>query len=320
MGSRDDINLIWFLKYFWFQRKFIFTVTLICSILALFYTMRLDDIYKSSVTMLPQYQAGGNSQLTGLAAMAGVDLVSQSSSNNENFYFDLLKSNLILDQLIKKKWAIGEQKQKVLLQDFLNFKLDNDHFAPQKKLDNDLKKYLREKVISFTTSKDNGLMTLSVSLPLEPSLSAEIANWLASQLHIFNENYRQKKALENVNSIQAQLEASKKGLMKAQDILGRFHKTNKNYSQSVELQIEYSRLQNEVLTENTVYTELRKQYELAKIDLEKSKNTIVILDHAEAPVQKDKPNRLVTWFILSLLSAIFAFILSILKISTPEKK
>lgn len=285
-------------------------VSLSVAVLFGLYSLRLENTYKSAVTILPKMNDNSSGQFSGLAALAGIN-ISSSQVSNEAFYEDVIKSNQIVNKLINKKWVI-ENNKTVTLHEFLDFKFDSTKTDSKRIAFADLKDYLRKKVIFFKSSKENGLMTLSVEIKKSPLLSTLIANWLANELHIFNRNYRQAKSNENVLNIKNQLDSAKLELTKAEDELNHFQKTNKQYMQSTELQLEFARLQREVLTENVVYTELRKQFEIAKIELIKKKKTITILNSAEVPTQKSSPNRtllliygLILGFFSSILYVVF---------------
>ena len=313
----DEMDLAELVKTIWSRRLLILIVTFVFAVLSVVIVLMMDNIYKASVTMLPQLQESGGSKFSGIAALAGIDL-SSSSTSNEAFYQDVLKSNKVLDKLILKKWFIEGYQKEMFLYDFLEIELSKDHFDPKAKLDFDLKKYLRKDAISFTSSKINGLMTLSVSMPRDPALSANIANWLANELHEFNESYRQKKALENVSTVKRQLIEAKSELTKSENKLSDFQRTNKNFTQSTVLQLENARLSREVFTENTVYTELRKQFEVSKIDLAKSKETIIILDQAIVPVLKASPRRGLICVVITMLGGIASIIYTLIHAKLKE--
>ena len=60
----------------------------------------------------------------------------------------------------------------------------------------------------------------------------------------------------------------------------------------------------------TIYTELRKQFELVKIEEVKNIPVINVMDSARAPARKDKPKRatiVVTVFIISFICSIGYF-------------
>lgn len=313
-----EINLIEVAKKIWLGRWLVVKITAIFGVISIFYALSLDNIYKATVTMLPQSQESSVGQFSGLAAIAGIDLNSNSTSN-EVFYEDVLKSNFILDKLITKKWFVQQENKEMFLAEFLKLEKSESHSDPVAKLNYDLKKYFRENSISFTSSKENGLMALSVSMPLDPILSANIANWLSLELHKYNDEFREKKASETVLNVKNQLNNTKKKLVKAENVLKEFQKSNKNFSQSAELQLENNRYTREVLTENSVYTELRKQYEIAQINLDKSKQSITILDSAIFPVLKDGPRRSIICILITFIGAILAMIL-VLFIQSKSKK
>ena len=285
--------------------KIVLAIISVTICLSVFYALSLYNIYKASVTLLPQSQESEVSKFSSLANLAGIDL-NTTSTSNEAFYEDVLKSDYILDKLIKIEWIISPDNKKENLANILEIEVDSNSSNSKGMLDYKLKKYLRSKAISFKVSRSNGVMTIDISLPKYPLLSTNIANWMAQELGRFNETYRQKKAKETLLTINVQLQNSKLELTSAEDNLSQFHKRNKNFSQSPELDLEYARLQREVITENSIYAELRKQYEIAKIDLQKSKETITILDNASVPVLKSGPNRsiiVILWTSFSVLIA-----------------
>lgn len=304
--NNDEIDLFQLVKEIWSFKKAILMISSICAVLAVIYVLTLDNIYTAKVTMLPQNNDNKTSSLSGLAALAGVDL-GNSSSSNEAFYKDVILSNKILDKLISQKWTLSDGKE-VDLKELIGIEKE-----PLNQSNYELKLYLRSKAISFSTSSDNGLMTLSVALPLYPQLSSDIANWISKELHLFNEKYRQQKAQENYYSIEKQLQDSKDELSKTELTLKNFINSNRDYSQSADLRLEYARLEREVLTENTVYTELRKQFEIAKIDLEKSKESIYILDDAITPVMKSGPKRSIIVISITLFSVFFSIVILLIR-------
>ena len=311
LSTDDSINITKLLKSVWIQKWFISKITFVVAVVSVIYTLNIENVYSSHVTMLPHSVNGSKSQLSGLAALAGIDV--NSTLNNEAFYQDVLFSDNILNKAVSRKWYIADSISGTYLHEVFDLKLNSAHFNPEEKLRYDIKQILRNKVISFTSSKENGLMRLTVSIPRERALSAIFANWLASELHEFNERHRAKKALDNVSMVKKQLMDAKDELTKAENALSNFQSSNKNYIQSNELKLIYERLQREVFTENAVYTELRKQYEIAKIEAEKRKETITILDPAVIPMVKSSPKRGLICIFITLIGFIFSIVISLFK-------
>jgi uncharacterized protein involved in exopolysaccharide biosynthesis len=77
-------------------------------------------------------------------------------------------------------------------------------------------------------------------------------------------------------------------------------------SQSPSLLLQQSRLQRKVEIKNTVYTELTKQYEIAKLNEIKDTPALNIREKAENPIKKAGPSRKKSLIIIMFLSVIIS--------------
>ena len=82
----------------------------------------------------------------------------------------------------------------------------------------------------------------------------------------------------------------KQDLTKAENRLKEFREKNRQVL-SPQLLLEQERLIRDVQINATIYIELRKQYELVKIEEVKNIPVINVMDVARAPAKKDKPKR-----------------------------
>ena len=101
----------------------------------------------------------------------------------------------------------------------------------------------------------------------------------------------------------------KQDLTKAENTLKEFRERNRQVL-SPQLLLEQERLIRDVQINATIYTELRKQFELVKIEEVKNIPVINVMDSARAPARKDKPKRatiVVTVFIISFICSIGYF-------------
>ena len=305
----EDVDLLALCYVVWSQKKIVLAVLLVFSIGSVFYAISLNDEFTSVVTLMPEKSSGG--QLSGLAAIAGINL-GDKGINNEKYYGDIIKSDRVLDALIEKEWAIDSNFADVKLSEFLGLKPKDSYPNPEAVLRFETKEKIRDEILEFSVSRDNGLMMISVTLPLSAKFSAMLANWFADELHRFNTEHKLMKAKLRLYSIEKQLTESKFDLFKAEEALTEFNKSNKNYLKSAELKLQFARLQREVLTENAIYTEVRKQFEIAKINVSKESESITILDKAYEPVFKSGPKRAlicVVGFLLGLLLSVFSILL-----------
>jgi uncharacterized protein involved in exopolysaccharide biosynthesis len=71
---------------------------------------------------------------------------------------------------------------------------------------------------------------------------------------------------------------------------------------SPQLTLEQQRLLREVTVKSTIVIELKKQYELAKIDEIKNISVVNILDPARPPVKKERPKRATNTVLAFLLT------------------
>ncbi len=91
---RDIFNIL-------FKEKIlIFFLTSFFTIFSIIYALLLTDIYKSEATLFPKEedQASMNSQISGIASLAGINL--SSSKKNLFLYIEMLKSRKFHDHLI----------------------------------------------------------------------------------------------------------------------------------------------------------------------------------------------------------------------------
>ena len=82
----------------------------------------------------------------------------------------------------------------------------------------------------------------------------------------------------------------KEDLTKSENVLKEFREKNRQVL-SPQLLLEQERLIRDVQINATIYTELRKQFELVKIEEVKNIPVINVMDSARAPAKKDKPKR-----------------------------
>ena len=114
-------------------------------------------------------------------------------------------------------------------------------------------------------SLDNKTSVLSISLlTQEPKLSADIVNAVASELDLFVRTKRTTNASEERKWIEGRLKEVKNDLEKSENALEDFRETNRRVSDSPQLLLEQERFIREVQINSTLYTELKRQYELRK--------------------------------------------------------
>jgi len=210
MHNDDEIDLRELFSVIWKGKWLIILFTVVFAIAAVAYALSKPNIYTSSVLLAPATEEGGGmsalaSQFGGLASLAGVNLGSGSSSKTDlaiavlksrQFLMNFMNEhNLKIALFAGEKWDINSGE---LL-------LDNEIYNVQQK------KWVREvdpgkspeptdweafkafsEIISVTTDKENGLVTLNVEF-LSPILAKQWVEWLVKDI---NEQMRQTDSLE----------------------------------------------------------------------------------------------------------------------------
>ena len=175
-GEIDLIELIRTLLQAW---KTIAGITVICTGLAVAYSLRIPDVFKAEALLAPAEEEQTNassalSQFGGLAAMAGISI--PSSSNVERvlatletreFLKNFIKDNNLLPKIFSQfwdetsdSWKLGEGKTEFV---------DNDGVE------------ILQGAIELENEKA-GLITLSVFWK-DPIIAAELANDLVRQIN-----------------------------------------------------------------------------------------------------------------------------------------
>ena len=155
-----------------------------------------------------------------------------------------------------------------------------------------------------------GVITISISTP-EPQLAADILNEVSSELDKFIRNKRTTSASNQRKFVEDRLAEVKEDLTKAENRLKEFREKNRQVL-SPQILLEQERLIRDVQINASIYTELRKQYEIVKIEEVKNIPVINVLDAARAPARKDKPKRatiVLSVFLLSFFGTLGYFIL-----------
>jgi uncharacterized protein involved in exopolysaccharide biosynthesis len=272
----------------WTCRKPIALVMALCTSAALLYAFLAQPTYSASVTLMPQVQVGGGELFGRIASLTGATLPAQGSS--EELYKEIAVSDLVLDQLLEETWEF-EDHHPISLYEAIGLDADAYDSGPIEFLDFEAKRILRGGVIKFSRDLLTGFMVLTVRVPENRHLPAQIANKLVVLLDDYNRNVRKSNATEQRVFIEQRLQIAKAELDSLEGRLARFADSNRSYATSPSLALEYHRIERVVMAQNTVWVELRRQLELAKIDENKNMVTIDVLDWATTPVKRASPRR-----------------------------
>ncbi len=293
-------QFIGILETLWLFRKKITKVILVITVCVAIGSFIWPKTYIAHTTILPDIDfLNGIGNLGGfkdLAAAIGLN-PSQAVTSPSQLYPDILESEILLRRVVYHKFKTEKYDTLVNLIQYWRFddKDENLNFE-------ECAKYLRESILDITVDKKTLIISLDVSTH-EPQFSADLANELVAELDFFQRNFRRTNAGDQRKFLEQRLVEIQSVLSKAEENLKDFAEKNRRIDQSPELLLQQGRLQRDVDLNSTLFIELKKQYELAKLDEIKNTPVVQILDPARPPAKKDKPKRILVTLAAFILSA-----------------
>ena len=296
-ASRVDWKNI--LSLLWYSRKFIGIVTSIVTVLAIIISLIIPDSFQSTAVLLPDIDksklGSTSSNLSSLAAMAGVNLGGDVSV--VRLYPTILRSESVLKTVLYSKYHTIKYSDSINLIQYWEIK-ENNH---EQEYEVALKK-LRDG-LDVGMDLKTGVLTMSIETE-EPQLSADILNNTICIADKFIRIQRNTNASEQRKWIEVRLVEVHADLSKAEDSLKVFREKNRIITGSPQLMLDQERLIRDVQINSAMYVELKRQYELAKIEEIRTTPIINVLDYGRAAAKRENPKRR----IIVLVSLLLAFV------------
>jgi uncharacterized protein involved in exopolysaccharide biosynthesis len=282
----------------WAARKPIALITLGVTVLAFVVNyFVLPRRYTAIATLLPETEKSKLSTLSQFADIAQLAGVSIPGSEIARLYPAIVVSETILRNVIEKPYKTNKFPAPVNLIQY--FELADR--PPGEAMDAALK-VLRN---SISASFDNRTNIVTITAEMrEPQLAADVLNATIDELDKFMREKKITNASEQRKWVEERLKEVEGQLKTSEENLKAFREQNRRVMDSPQLLMEQERLMREVQINSTLFIELKKQYELAKIEEIKNITIVNILDRARAPVDKSGPNRSGNTALMFLLAAV----------------
>jgi hypothetical protein len=314
--QNDDISLKelilkiqeWF-KYLWSKWLIILITGIIGGALGLTYSLIKKPIYTAETTfVLEEGESGGGlGQYAGIASMVGIDLGSGGGG--------IFKGDNIL-QLYKSRRMIQETllaidtfdgKQQSLIDRYIEFNKLRKGWEGKPTLKNitfnNIQKFTRTqdsvvgkffeditKNMLQVTKPDKKLSIISVKVNSKDELFAKsFADNIVNKVNAFYVNTKTKKSSENLSVLQSQADSVKRVLNVSIGGVADAVDANPNVNPALQrLRVSSQRKQVDVQASVSVYQEIVKNLELAKISFRNDKPLIQVIDEPTFPLINDK--------------------------------
>ena len=314
----DEIDLIKIVKTIWKSKRIIMVFTSFFVFIGIITALISPNIYTSSSTFI---LSGSNdnktSSLGGVASLVGINL--DVSGNNSRIpatmYPTVVESvefkRQVLDEYIDEARTL---KLKSFLIDYYDlgiedFITNNNKFFVSKG-ENDLFKILKDIILISVNEKDR-FVSISANMPT----SEYAANTCINARNILQNiiiDSKIKSAKENLKFTQKQLDLKKIEFDKIQDRIAYFEDSNLNIINS-KYKNELNKLRSEFQIINSVYTELSKQLEQSKLQVNQDTPVFSIVKEASMPVSRSSPKRAKTVLIFGILGLFISIIYVVAK-------
>ena len=286
------------------KRRFITTLTGFCTILGITYSLIATVYFQYFISLYPVGdidQSGGMfGDFQGLAKSFGIGSMGSTATYNIP---DIINSRRLKKDIVLKEWASINYPNKINLIEY--WEIDKSNFFSPKSLikafltndvdaTSELDKFTQEAIIKLddligVKEELSGLIKVSVLME-EPKLAADIANYIADFVKNFISSEQKREAKRNLIFVKNQKDEAKVSLIESEEDKVEFKKLNQQPSTPEEI-MAFERLENLITENRAVYTTLRQQFEIAKIEEAKEQLLVNILDYAEPAVEKTKPKR-----------------------------
>lgn len=217
--------------------------------------------YTTSFSFVPQVsQDQSRAGLASLAGQLGVSIgAAGGGTQSPQLYADLLRTRETLEPIIRDSVPLGAGRGRVALPAFLRVTGARQEVVMEQTL-----KALRDRISSNVAIRTTGMVSVAVSTP-EPSVSLEIATRLLRGVNDFNLKTRRSQAGEERRFTQARLVEARQSLRDAEDVLQAFLISNRQYSNSPQLEFQRTRLERDVGLHQQVVSGLAQSFEEARI-------------------------------------------------------
>lgn|GEM_PF-1018231 len=311
--------------------------------------------YTSATSVMPELESsdsGGLSKFAGLASLAGVDLSSMSSSdairpdlypsviNNTSFFLYLLEQDVKTTTNAKESFLNFYIRTYELQEDTVNTnkkgfisnireylgiatkivvkKDSSDDFIYLPKYKGEIIEALKGKIVA-NMDKKTGIISVSVELP-DPVTAAHVAKISMEYLTNFVTDYRTEKSRQDLDFLAQQLGRAKGKYYTTQSKKAQY--SDQFQSATIRLQaadVQRERIESDYRVSSSFYTELMKQYESAKMDLQKQTPVFKTLEQPIIPYEKSGPRRSITLVIFGIMGSCFGVFILLLRKRTFTK-
>ncbi len=287
--EEDEIDLLELWGVLWQGRWFIGLLALLSTLTAVFVSLQMTDIYKSTAVLQPtESQQGGLGKLAGLAANLPIPVNLPGGEGKSQSIMAFLESRNIQERLITRYDLLPRLYPDQWEPETGQWMVEDPDERPT--LAKALQRNAVAKKMETSQNDKNGLITVGWESD-DPVFAKSMVERIINEAKDYLENEYETDAQREREFVELQLAKAKQELEYWE-------------RQVPSQQVPQAEIQRELLAAQTVYAELRKQLELARIAESKEVVRFKLLDSPFVPVDKSEPKRSMICA-LTLVASIF---------------
>jgi uncharacterized protein involved in exopolysaccharide biosynthesis len=322
-----DASEIRFTDIILFVGKYIKMLILIAAlslIAGILYSFTLTKRYEAKVSLLPEY---GTSK-RGSFSLLGAGLNGDGAEKLQpDLYPTIMQSSPFGEYLLKQPVVDQENKSYKTLLDFLRAQakpgLLSGLFASKPKAPKKQVKLNKEGILSYSLQEQSniagaisllsaevdqksGVIEISAET-VDPFVSAIVVEAAQKYLIDYVEDYRSSKASQREHLLADRVKEAKARLRTAEYALQSYRDQNRNIFSNT-AKIEEQRLQAEYVLSESLYSDLVRRYEQAKVNVKEERPVFKVLEPVKVPLVKSSPKRLRIGLIWGFLGGFFTLL------------
>ena len=329
--DEQEIDLVELIQRMWINRGLILKLTVIFMVVGVFVALFSSKVYTASCDVVPQTSDGsGSSKMSSLAALAGINLnqsmdvkalsplVYENILRSTTFRKELMQTPIEFEKAGKavsfyeyytskeynkpsvlgyiKKYTIGLpfvilnaiRGEQELPQKSAEAGGDSQLIETMSKEEYEVSKILSE-VVSINLNEKKGFVTITANMP-EAVAAAQLAQATLSLLQKYITEFKIDKVQSNLDFVQSRYDEAKKNFEDIQFRRAKHRDANQNVIKH-SARVEQEKLDAEYTLAMTLYTELAKQLEQAKISVKETAPILTVINPVTIPYKKTKPQR-----------------------------
>lgn len=328
--EEQEIDIMELIRKMWLNKALILKFTAVFMVVGVFVALFSPKVYTASCDVVPQTSDGsGSSKMSSLAALAGINLNQSMDMRalSPLVYENILKSTTFRKELMQTPIEFEKAGKAVSFYEYYTSKEYNkpsvlayikkytiglpfvilnairgEQELPQMSATGDAAQQIESltkdeynvsqilsQAVTITLTEKKGYVTITANMP-EAVAAAQLAQATLTLLQKYITEFKIDKVQSNLDFVQSRYDEAKKNFEDIQFRRAKYRDSNQNLVKH-SARVEQEKLDAEYTLAMTLYTELAKQLEQAKISVKETAPILTVINPVTIPYKRSKPQR-----------------------------